>query len=322
LNFAFQGVFCKKTNKSLCRIGMSTKIAQQVITETTLKRIADRIWKNSLPVGGFALRPGGQYRPDATAWAIMALRSWGLSADLLRPARAKLAAEQDKDGRIIVAQDNPRAFWPTPLAVFAWHGQSEFAEPRSRAAAFLLRTTGTHFKKEPDNPVGNDPSIRGWPWTMDTHSWVEPTSLTIAALRIEGCGTHERVGEGVRLLMDRQLASGGWNYGNTTVFGTELAAMPESTGLALSALSGFVKKQEVLRSIAHLQGSVETLTTPFSLGWAILGLAAWGERPHNAGNLIDRCLKRQNQYGAYDTSLIALMLVCRKAEGGLIHAFS
>jgi hypothetical protein len=287
-----------------------------------MKKAISDIWKRSLPGGGFSLRPGGQYRPDATAWAVMALQLQGLAADLLRPARARIAAEQDDDGSIAMASGHAQAFWPTPLAVCAWHGQSEFEEPRSRAVSFLLRTTGTHFEKEPGNPAGHDPSIRGWPWTMGTHSWVEPTSLSIAALCIEGYSTHERVVEGVRLLMDRQLASGGWNYGNTTVFGTELEAMPESTGLALSALTGFVKKQEVSRSIARLKGSVETLTTPFSMGWAILGLAAWGERPQNAGNLIDRCLNRQNRYGAYDTSLIALMLVCRKAEGGLIHAIS
>jgi hypothetical protein len=287
-----------------------------------MKKAISDIWKRSLPGGGFSLRRDGQYRPDATAWAVMALQLSGLTADRLRPARARIAAEQNGDGRIAMAPGHAQAFWSTPLAVFAWHGQSEFDEPRSRAVAFLLRTAGTHFKKEPGNPAGHDPSIRGWPWIMDTHSWVEPTSLSIAALRIEGHGANERVGEGVRLLMDRQLASGGWNYGNTTVFGTELAAMPESTGLALSALSGVAEKQDVSHSIAHLKSIVETLTTPFSLGWAILGLAAWGERPQNAGKMIDRCLDRQDRYGAYDTSLIALMLVCRKAERGLIHAFS
>lgn len=287
-----------------------------------MKKAIDDIWKSGLPDGGFAMRPGGQYRPDATAWAVMALCLWGYSADPLRPARARVAAGQERDGRIIVAQDQPQAFWPTPLAVFAWHGQSEFDEPRSRAVQFLLQTTGRHFKKGKDSPIGHDPSIRGWPWTEGTHSWVEPTSLFIAALTIAGYGTHERVGEGVRLLMDRQLASGGWNYGNTTVFGTELAPMPESTGLALSALLGSVQKQDVSRSIDYLKGSLETLTTPLSLGWAILGLAAWGERPRNANALIDRCFTLQDRYGMYDTSLISLMLFARKAVGGLIHVFS
>jgi hypothetical protein len=287
-----------------------------------MKTAIDDILKRSLPGGGFALRPGGQYRPDATAWAVMALYLWGFAADLLRPARARIADGQDKDGRIVLAQDHPEAFWPTPLAIFAWHGQSAFEEPRSRAVQFLLKTTGHHFKKGDDSPAGHDPWIKGWPWTAETHSWVEPTSLSIAALRIEGYGAHERVGEGIRLLMDRQLASGGWNYGNTTVFGTELAPMPESTGLALSALLGVVKEKDVSRSIDYLKGSVETLKTPLSLGWALLGLAAWGMRPRNANALIDRCLNRQGHYGMYDTSLLGLMLVSRKAEGGLIHAFS
>jgi hypothetical protein len=122
--------------------------------------------------------------------------------------------------------------------------------------------------------------------------------------------------------MNRQLSSGGWNYGNTTVYGTELAPMPESTGLALSALSGLVKKQDVSISINQLRDTAETLTTPFSLGWAILGLAAWGERPRNANTLIDRCLNRQGRYGVYDTSLLSLLLVAYKADRGLIYAFS
>ena len=88
----------------------------------------------------------------------------------------------------------------------------------------------------------------------------------------------------------------------------QLAAMPESTGLALSALSGLADKQDVSHSIIGLKDTVKTLTTPFSLGWAILGLSAWGERPRDANAMIDRCLRKQNRYGAYDTSLISLMI--------------
>ncbi len=268
------------------------------------------------------MRPKGQYRPDATAWVVIALDLWGYSASSLRPTRNRIATGQKEDGRISLAKSHPQAFWPTPLSVFAWHGQAEFDEPRGRSVSFLLKTTGSHFEKRENDPAGHDPSLKGWPWIEGTHSWVEPTSLSIAALRVEGYGTHERVGEGIRLLMNRQLASGGWNYGNTTVFGTELAAMPESTGLALSALTGLVKIQDISRSIALLKGFVEKLTTPFSLGWAILGLASWGERPRNANALLDRCLNRQERYGPYDTSLLCLLFVARKAEGGLIHAFS
>ena len=281
-----------------------------------------QIWESNLPGGGFANRPGGHYRPDATAWAVISLRMCGVTGQRLHDARQSLAASQLGDGRVVLSPDHPSTFWPTPLAVLAWSGEPEFGEPQSRAVSFLLKTTGKHFKRSVDSPAGHDTAIRGWPWTEETHSWVEPTSLAIIALRVMGSGGNERVAEGIRLLLDRQLSRGGWNYGNTTVFGTELTAMPESTGLALSALSGLANKLDVTHSIIGLKDTVKTLTTPFSLGWAILGLSAWGERPRDANALIDRCLKRQHRSGTYDTSLMGLAIVARKAEGGMIHAFS
>lgn len=280
------------------------------------------IWKSSFPGGGFTNRPGGYYRPDATAWAVMSLRMYGVAGQRLHDARQSLTSSQLGDGRVVLSPDHPTTFWPTPLAVLAWSGHPEFGEPQTRAATFLLMTTGNHFKRPADSPAGHDTAIRGWPWIEGTHSWVEPTSLSMIALRVTGNGESERVTEGARLLLDRQLSKGGWNYGNTTVFGTELASVPESSGLALSALSGLANKQDVSHSIIGLKDTVKTLTTPFSLGWAILGLSAWGERPSDANAMIDRCLRRQNRYGAYDTSLTGLMIVARKAEGGLIHAFS
>ena len=43
------------------------------------------------------------------------------------------------------------------------------------------------------------------------------------------------------MMLDRQLPHGGWNYGNTYVFGRELRPMPESTGAALTGLAGQVE---------------------------------------------------------------------------------
>ncbi|NPV04420.1 MAG: terpene cyclase/mutase family protein [Syntrophaceae bacterium] len=292
------------------------------MADTKSDRILDEIWTRSLPEGGFAARPGGEYRPDATSWAILALRMCGIDSQRLHAAMHRLGESQMKDGRLALSPEHPDVYWPTPLAIMAWHRNPEFAPRVSRAVSFLLKTSGTHFKRDPQSPGGHDTSIRGWGWTEETHSWVEPTALSIMALRFAGYSGHERVSEGTRLLLDRQLSRGGWNYGNTTVFGTELASMPESTGLALSALSGLTDRQSVSRSIALLKESVRTLQTPLSLGWAILGLSAWGERTVDANNLIDRCLRRQDRYGTYDTPMIGLMIIARKADGGLIHALS
>lgn len=184
----------------------------------------------------------------------------------------------------------------------------------------MLETTGTHEPREADSPVGHDTSIRGWPWVTNTHSWVEPTAIALLALQVTGYGGHERAQEATRLLLDRQLPRGGWNYGNTFVFDTELHPLPESTGVALSALAGRVPRELIQHSLDYLQHEITHLRTPFSLGWGLLGLSAWEERPAVARLWILESLKRQEKYGSYETSLLSLLLFALQAEKGLVNA--
>jgi hypothetical protein len=142
-----------------------------------------------------------------------------------------------EDGRLSVSPNHPQAFWPTPLAILVWHASPSHREPQSRALEFLLATAGKHWKKGEDAVIYHDPSIIGWPWIEDTHSWVEPTAVVLMALDVTGYGDHERAREARLMLLDRQLELGGWNYGNTSVFGQRLRPMAESTGLALNALA-------------------------------------------------------------------------------------
>ena len=111
------------------------------------------------------------------------------------------------------------------------------------------------------------------------------------------------------MILDRQLPHGGWNYGNTLVFGRELHPMPENTGAALAGLAGQVEQGTVARSLHYLQGEVDRLCTPVSLGWALLGLAAWDLWPSNGMALVERCLANQSRYGEYDTSALCLLLL-------------
>lgn len=266
----------------------------------------------ALEDGGFAMFSGGGYRPDATAWAVLSLAatgSGGRTRDLIDPGRTRLAASQSEDGRVSISPSDTESFWPTPLAILAWQGSEKHAEHRSRAMEFLLKTSGKHWEKDENSPHGHDTSIQGWSWTENTHSWVEPTSLSILSLRAAGLGGHDRVRNGVRMLMDRQLPSGGWNYGNTLTFGTELYPQADCTGVALTALAGLVPRREVGKSVAYLRTQVARLRTPLSLGWGILGLGAWGQRPGNASDLLRECMRRQDLYGEYDTTLVSLILL-------------
>jgi hypothetical protein len=143
----------------------------------------------------------------------------------------------------------------------------------------------------------------------DTHSWIEPTALAVIALKATGHGQHGRVREAIRMMLDRQLPHGGWNYGNTLTFGRELHPMPESTGAALTGLAGEVDRETISRSLDYLQGEADRLRTPISLGWALLGLAAWGVRPAKGEALVERCLANQSRYGEYDTSALCLLFL-------------
>jgi len=268
-----------------------------------------------LGAGGFSHRPGGEYRVDATAWAVMALSASGTREEFLEKARKRLAAGQMQDGRVCISPEHPEAFWPTPLAILAWHGSPAHHEARSRAVKFLESTTGRHFMKDPEAPVKHDTSVRGWPWIENSHSMVEPTALSIIALRIAGHGKTGRTREGIRMLMDRQLPQGGWNYGNTLVYGQELYPQPENTGIALSALAGRVGRRDVLRSLEYLESRIVRLRAPLSLGWGLLGLGAWGARPGKAGSWVLDSFELQGKFGPYDTTLLSLLLLAFHAGG-------
>ena len=267
-----------------------------------------------MPEGGFPPRRGEPFRSDATAWAILALSRLAPGHTLLDPARDRLTTVQEPDGRVSMSRGHEAAFWPTALSVLAWNGSQVHERHSSRAVEFLLNTTGNHWKKRPDDPFGHDPSVLGWPWIEGTHSWVEPTALAVIALQVAGHGQHDRVRQAVRMMLDRQLPHGGWNYGNTMVFGRELHPMPESTGAALVGLAGEVEQRTVARSLDYLQGEVDRLRTPVSLGWALLGLAVWGRSPSNAALLVERCLTNQVRYGEYDSSALCLLLLGALAD--------
>lgn len=269
--------------------------------------LGNELAQRALPEGGYADRPQGHFRSDATAWGILAARTIGRNQESLEPHRRRLVREQAEDGRVRVSPQHPECYWPTALAILAWEGSPASHSAQSLAIGFLLNTTGIHFAKNSESPSVHDTALKGWPWIENTHSWVEPTATCLLALRMTGYGQHDRVHEAVGMLLDRQLPHGGWNAGNTVVFGHELHPMPEGTGSALASLAGVVEEREVARSLDYLQGEVDRLRTPISLGWTLIGLAAWGRWPTKGSALVERCLANQRRYGGYDTSSLCLL---------------
>ena len=261
----------------------------------------------SLAAGGFAEQPEGPYRPDSTAWAILALEKAGGMNSIIADGRSALSAVRFQGGRVFMP-GAPDVIWPTALAVIAWHGDPQYLEARNRAAGLLLEISGAHWpRSDPKDPVEHDASLLGWPWVLGMHSFVEPTAMALLALEKTRHADHPRFLEGVRMIVDRRLPKGGWNYGNTLVYGTELLPFIDSTGMALTALAGHTPEEGVKPGIDYLRTGVENCRAPLSLGWALFGLGAWGIFPDESDMWIEETLARQEKLGSYGTSLLSLL---------------
>jgi hypothetical protein len=254
------------------------------------------------------------YRPDSTAWAVLALARNNKHSHLVESGRAILASTQWIDGRITFP-DFKDVYWPTAISVLAWHGALQFDKAKKSAEKFLLESTGRHFPKQSNAPSVHDTSIKGWPWIGQTHSFVEPTAMTLLSLDICGYGNHPRFHEGIKMILDRQLPHGGWNYGNTIVYGNELRPFMETTGIAIAALARHAEISKVSVSLHYLKEQIEQSRTPLALAWALLGLGAWGEFPNAGLDWIEQTLKKQSRYGPYGTSLLAILALAYSSRG-------
>jgi hypothetical protein len=224
---------------------------------------------------------------EPTALAALALVAAG-HADAAEAKLRWLAGIQTAEGSVGINAREPSPGWPTPLAGIAWlAGNAAQPTPRSslpqpppwsrnirRAVDWLLRTAGNQL---PRRDEGHDTTLVGWPWAIGTHSWVEPTALAVLALKAAGHGGHPRTREAAGLLIDRLLPGGGCNYGNTVVLGQELVPHVQPTGLTLLALAGERDPAgRIERSVEYLLRVLNEHTSPASLAYGLLGMAAHG----------------------------------------------
>lgn len=214
---------------------------------------------------------------EPTCYAALALAGAG-RLDASHRAVGWLAEIQNCDGSIGISGTDRFPQWNTALAALAWHhfdrltGEAVYESQAQRAAQWLFGVRDSTFPRSPR--LGHDTTVHGWPWVDGTHAWVEPTACAVLALRTLGHEQHARVRDGIRLLLDRQLPQGGWNYGNTTVLGQPLVAQVMPTALALLALSGAAAASLVATSVADLRQRLATISGTASFCLAYLALCA------------------------------------------------
>lgn len=243
--------------------------------------------ERQLPAGGWPFTPNaGQMAIEPTALALLALPS-------------NLNHEREAAIRALVHAQNANGSWPafcgddaygsgyTGIAAYALGRCRGQEMPTSRALHWLLQFRGweSHWLwkwkfRTTDRRVRFDPDKFGWPWVPKTVSWVVPTAYSLLALKCAR-GTSEqklrefRIRRGVEMLYDRMCPGGGWNAGNSVVYGMALAPHPDATAIALLALQGEPSNDSVTVSLNWLERRAESLFAPWSLAWTILALDAF-----------------------------------------------
>lgn len=305
---------------------------------TTLDRLAAQ------PVIGYS--PAQYAATEPTALAALALIARGKTSSA-SPALDFLVSCQGSDGAVGIRENEPSPGWPTSLAVMAWqaadaaNGRNDYRPHARRGIDWILDARGVGYPLNAD--LGHDTRLVAWSWADQTHSWVEPTAMHALALKMAGLGTHARVREAIRMLLDRLLPGGGCNYGNTSVMGQTLLPHVQPTGLAMLALAGegpesivrsllsssgnnernatvgsqdFAKR--IQHSLAYLRRSLAPPITASSLAWGLLGLRAHAAPMPAAKELLTASYDRVQ---THDRSLYKLSLLALAAQEAAISVF-
>jgi hypothetical protein len=160
---------------------------------------------------------------------------------------------------------------------------------RERGLSWLLKTKGREGDwlwrwkfKLADRAVRFNPDRYGWPWLPGSASWVIPTAFSVIAIKqFTACNrsdlSERRIRLGVDMLLDRVCLGGGWNSGNSVVYGVPLRAHVESTAIALLALQDEERTSVIQASLACLKQRSSNIESVDSLAWCILSLFVYQE---------------------------------------------
>jgi len=228
---------------------------------------------------------------EERALQITALRTEAAAADSLLNSQHRSGAWSAD------TQQTPGNCFHTALALLALRSfgrDSKVAHAAHRAFEWLDVTRGleNHWLwkwkfRFFDRHVRFDTARTGWPWIEGTVSWVAPTAMTLLAHRAWQLDT-PRLQTAEAMLIDRACPGGGWNAGNSEVFGVPLEPHVDFTAMALLALrpSPHGEAAVIRRALTYLSGRASGLSSIYSMAWAAMALSAWKDRA------ADRAMRR------------------------------
>jgi len=242
--------------------------------------------------GGWPYRPGGPSWTEPTAYALLALEAGGLAAEPAARARGWLRAAQNPDGGWTPQPAVAESTWVTAVVTLLGPLALGAAAYR-KGIAWVLAQSGQEtgwISRLRLLVLGDPPSAEqccaGWPWYPGTTAWVTPTALTMLALRKAlrmnpAEEVRARLEMGAAFLLAHACRDGGWNYGTPRAVGYDAGSYPETTGVALLALSGSGSPQISL-ACKLAQSFLAGCQSSEAESWLRLGLLAHGRLPANA----------------------------------------
>jgi hypothetical protein len=153
----------------------------------------------------------------------------------------------------------------TSLAALAFLQTRRYHPQAEKAVSWTQRqvysdhlTLGLLLSRVTGQPPAHAPG--SVPWYPGTAGWVIPTSLSVVALEEAGriwktSQFSATVRQSQEYLLSRRCPDGGWNHGGSNTRSESAGSYPETTGVALMALSSAPPEQ---------------LTAPLALGEALL----------------------------------------------------
>ena len=249
--------------------------------------IETTLLQRQLPSGGWSFFRSEQASVEATCLAGLALRSasHGNAVSTVR----FLKKAQLSGGGWPAFQGDSEAAWTTALALCALTMLNEISETSDKALSWLLESRGKEGHwfwrwkfKTADRNVRFDPDKYGWPWISGSASWVIPTAFSVIAIKqFTVCNrsdaSEKRIRLGVEMLLDRACVGGGWNSGNSVVYGVPLRPHVEATAIALLALHDEQRTEMIQKSLSWLRQNAASVDSVSSLAWCILTLFVYQE---------------------------------------------
>jgi hypothetical protein len=231
---------------------------------------------------------GPQFSAETSCFAVLALAGILNRAVVAEKYVGKLLRYQRPDGLWPTTEGgNTGSAWATAIAAITLLELSPSETALYSAAKALVRSKPQEafwlwrlkFQTS-DTHVRFDPNKYGWGWVPGNVSWVMPTAMAVIALKrslplnlVSSVDLERRVDLGHAMLLDRMCLGGGWNAGNSVVYGVALMPHIDATSLAIAALRFQHHLPEVRQSLSWLLAA--RCSSAYSLAWKILALRSY-----------------------------------------------